>query len=186
MAKIVTVNRRHITILLSALIVCIFIFTAISYWQSNALNANTTTVVPEVKMVNVTLSPASIKKDMTYGSVTLKGVQVIPAKTFDLTVTLQNTTAQKLENIPLELTYFIVGDMNQKMIKPGTLQSLEPGASAKVTFRGIKSLGDASGINAGAGLHEIVLRVKSNPQGGINQTTEASYQFLIDSTVKAS
>lgn len=184
MAKIVAVNRKYLAMTLSVLVVCLLGFAGISLWQ-NAQASTGKTVVPEVKMLGLTVEPASFVKDLTYGSVTLKGVQVIPAKTFDLIATVQNTTAQKMTNIPVELDVSLIGDDKQKISKMGNLPFLEPGGTARIAFRQVKALGDAAGKNPASGQHLIVLRVKPNPAGGVSQTSEASFRFNVDSVAKA-
>jgi len=136
-------------------------------------------------MIGVAVEPASIVRDLTYGSVTLKGAQVISTKTFDLIVTVQNMTANKMTNVPVELQVTLIGDDTKKVTSPGSLPSLEPGATARVAFRQIKALGDALGKSATDGQHLITLRINANPEGGVEQATEASFRFNVDSTVKA-
>lgn len=135
-------------------------------------------------MLGLAVEPASFTQDLTYGSVTMKGAQVISAKTFDFIVTVQNTTAQTMSNIPVELEVSLIGDDSQKISKLGNLPSLEPGATARVAFRQVKALGDAQGKSATAGQHKITLRVKPNAAGGVNQATEATFYFNVDTTVK--
>lgn len=182
MAKIIMVNRKYLTISLSALLFFAIVFTAFSLWQKNNTSVSNTTVAPEIKMLSITLDPASITKDITYGSVTLKDVKVIPATNFNLTAALQNNTTKKMTNIPVELSISLTGDETQKVTKSGIIQVIEPGAAARVTFHGIKALGDSMGKNATLGQHNISIRIKANPQGGVNQATEANYQFVVDST----
>ncbi|GAB6174744.1 hypothetical protein JCM15765_42220 [Paradesulfitobacterium aromaticivorans] len=184
MARVVAINRKYFSIGLSILVIFVLSFAAVTVWQTIQASAAKNSVVPELKMLSLTVEPSSVVKDMTYGTVTLKGSQVIPAKSFDLIATVQNTTAQKMTNIPIELDISLIGDDKQKIIKPGTLDVLEPGATARVSFRQIKALGDALGKSATAGQHMIVLRIKTNPAGGVTQTTEASFRFNVDSTVK--
>ncbi|MDA8227689.1 MAG: hypothetical protein M0T74_08290 [Desulfitobacterium hafniense] len=184
MAKIIAVNRKYLTITLSVVLICIIGFAGISLWQT--AHASKSSAVPEIKMLGVSIEPGSVTKDLIYGNVTLKGVQVIPAKTFDLIATVQNTTSQKITNVPVELEVTLVGDESKKVSKMGNLPSLDPGATARVAFRQVKAMGDAQGKSATAGQHVITLRVKPNAAGGINQATEASFRFNVDSTVKAS
>jgi len=135
-------------------------------------------------MVGITLDPAPITKDLTYGSLTLKGVQVIPTKSFDLIATVQNTTGEKMLNVPVELEVILLNDDSQKVSKMGNIPALDSGATARVAFRQIKALGDAMGKDGTAGQHLITLRIKQNPEGGVNQATEASFRFNVDTTVK--
>jgi len=93
-------------------------------------------------------------------------------------------TAKKMTNVPVELQVSIIGDDTKKVTAPGTLQSLEPGATARIAFRQIKALGDALGKSATAGQHLMTLRIKPNPEGGLEKATEASFNFNVDSTVK--
>jgi hypothetical protein len=185
LAKIIALNRKYIAMVTSVLVVCLIGIAGYSFWQTKQTSASKINSTPEIQMLGVTVEPASIAKDLTYGSVTLKGAQVIPSKTFDLIVTVQNTTAKKMTNIPVELQVSLVGDETKKVTSPGTLPSLEPGASARVAFRQIKSLGDSMGKSATAGQHLMTIKIKPNPAGGVDQATEASFRFIVDTTVKA-
>lgn len=184
MAKIVTIERKYIAMVVSVFVICLIGFAGFSLWQNNPASVSKDMGIPEIKMLGVTVEPASVVKDLTYGSVTLKGAQVIATKTFDLIVTVQNMTAKTMTNIPVELQVNLIGDDTKKVISPGSLQSLEPGATARVIFRQIKALGDASGKSATDGQHLITLRIKTNPEGGVEQATEASFRFNVDTTVK--
>lgn len=183
MAKIIAVNRKNLTVTLGVVLLCLIGIAGLSFWKNNPAAVNKS-LIPEVKMLSLNVDPAGPTKDVTYGSVTLKGSQIIPAKTFDLTVTLQNTTAQKMTNIPIELEVSLVGDEAQKVTKMGNIAALDPGGTAKVIFHQVKALGDAQGKNPTAGLHQITVRIKSNPAGGVNQSTAANFRFNVDSTVK--
>ena len=184
MTKIIAINRKYAVMLASFLVICLIGFAGFSFWQHTEARVSKINKAPEIKMLGVTVEPASILKDLTYGSVTLKGVQVITTNTFDLVVTVQNTTAKKMTNIPLELQVTLVGDDSKKITSPGTLPTLEPGATARVAFRQIKALGDAMGKSATAGQHLITLSIKPNLEGGVEQATVASFRFTVDSTVK--
>ncbi|CAA7601856.1 Hypothetical protein DEACI_2526 [Acididesulfobacillus acetoxydans] len=183
MAKIVALNRKHLTLLLGVVLVFLVGMAAVKLWQKNDAPV-AKTVAPEVKMVSVGVDPAGPTKDVTYGSVTLKGSQIIPAKVFDLTVTLQNVTDRKMTNVPVEMEMNLLGNDRQKVKQMANVPSLDPGGTVKVIFHQIHALGDAMGVNPTAGLHEITIEVKANPAGGVNEDTEAHFQFNVDSTVK--
>lgn len=183
MAKIIAINRKYFNLTLSVLLVCLLGIAGVTLWKTT--HASTKNVVPEVKMLSVAVEPASFAKDLTYGNVTLKSSQVIPSKKFDLIATVQNTTGEKMTNIPIELEVTLVEDGLKKVSKIGNLPSLDPGATARVAFRDITALGDAQGKSATAGQHKITLRVKPNAAGGVNQPSEATFYFNVDSTVKA-
>lgn len=185
MAKIIAINRRYLTLTLSVLLICFLGIAGVTLWKTANASTTKTNMVPEVKMLGLVVEPVSLTQDLTYGSVTLKGSQVITSKVFDLIVTVQNTTGQTMTNIPVELEVSLVGDETQKINKLGNLPSLDPGATARVAFRQVKALGDAQGKSATAGQHKITLRVKPNAAGGINQATEATFYFNVDTTVKA-
>lgn len=185
MTKIIALNRKYILMVTSVLLICVIGIAGYSLWESKQTSVSKINVTPEIQMLGVTVEPTSVVKDLTYGNVTLKGAQVITSKTFDLIVTVQNTTAKKMTNIPVELQVSLIGDETKKVTSPGTLPSLEPGATARVAFRQIKSLGDALGKSATAGQHLMMLRIKPNPVGGVDQATEASFRFIVDTTVKA-
>jgi len=184
LAKIFAVNRKYFVIVASVVVICLIGFAGLSFWQNTNASVSIVNVVPEIKMLSITVEPASIVKDLTYGSVTLKGAQVITTKTFDLVATVQNITAKKMTNVPVELQVTLVGDDTKKITSPGILPSLEPGATARVAFRQIKILGDALGKSATAGQHLMTLSIKPNPVGGVDQPTEASFRFTVDTTVK--
>ena len=184
MAKIIAINRKYFVMFASVVVVCLIGFAGLSFWESTNASVSKVNDVPEIKMLSVTVEPASIVKDLIYGSVTLKGAQVITTKTFDLVATVQNTTAKKMTNIPVELQVTLVGDDTKKITSPGMLSSLEPGETKRVAFRQIKILGDALGKSATAGQHLMTLSIKANPVGGVEQATEASFRFTVDTTVK--
>ena len=184
MAKIITLNRKYFVMVASVVVICLIGYAGLSLWQKTNASVSKVNVVPEIKMLSITVEPASLVQDLTYGSVTLKGAQVITTKTFDLIATVQNTTAKKMTNVPVELQVTLVGDDTKKVTSPGTLPSLEPGATARVAFRQIKILGDALGKSATAGQHLITLNVNPNPVGGLEQASEASFRFTVDTTVK--
>lgn len=185
MAKIITVNRKYLVMVASAFVICMIGFAGVSFWQNTKASVTKVNTMPEIKMLGVTVEPASIVKDLQYGSVSLKGAQVITTKSFDLVATVQNTTAKKMVNVPIELQVTLVGDDTKKVTSLGNLSSLEPGATARIAFRQIKALGDALGKSATVGQHLMTLRIKPNPEGNVEQATEACFPFNVDSTVKA-
>ena len=185
MAKIIAIDRKYFVMIASVIVLCLIGFTGFSLWQNTHSSVSKINEVPEIKMLGVTMVPDSIVKDLTYGSVVLKGSQVINAKVFDLVVTVQNTTSKQMTNVPVELQVNLIGDDTKKVISPGVLTLLEPGGTARVAFKQIKALGDALGKSATAGQHLVTLRIKPNPEGGVEQATEASFRFNVDSTVKA-
>jgi len=183
MAKIIAVNRKYFTLVISALLICLIGYAGVTLWKTAQASANNPE--PQIKMLGIAIEPTSFTTDLTYGTVTIKSSQVINATKFDLIATVQNTTNTKMTNIPVELEVALVGDDSQKVSKIGTLPSLDPGATARVAFREIRALGDAAGKSATAGQHKITLRIKPNAEGGVTQATEASFFFNVDSTVKA-
>lgn len=185
MTKIIALNRKYIAIVVCVIMVCAVGLAGQSVLQARQMSVSKLSPAPEIQMLGVTVEPASVLKDLTYGNLTIKGAHVIRSKTFDLIVTVQNTTAKKLTNIPVELQVSLVGDDTKKVTSPGTLPSLEPGATARIAFRQIKALGDALGKDAAAGQHLMTVRINANPAGGLDQATVASFRFLVDTTVKA-
>lgn len=183
LAKIVALNRKHLTVTLGVILICLMSIAVVNLWQDNHAPVNKT-VIPEVKMLSVSVDPSGPTKDVTYGSVTLKGSQIIPAKVFDLIVMLQNTTSQKMTNIPVEMEISLLGNDKQKVTQMANVPSLDPGGAAKVIFHQVHALGDAQGINPTAGLHQVTIEVKPNHAGGVNQDTEASFRFNVDSSIK--
>ncbi|MCB8816358.1 hypothetical protein [Desulfosporosinus shakirovi] len=184
MAKIITINRKYIAMVASVFVICLIGFAGFSLWENKNEDVAKNMTAPEIKMIGVTVEPASIVKDLTYGSVTLKGAQVITTKTFDLIVMVQNMTAKKMTNVPVELQVSLIGNDSKKVTSPGSLETLEPGATARIAFRQINVLGDALGKSGTDGQHLITLRVNPNPEGGVVQATEASFRFNVDTTVK--
>lgn len=184
MAKIIAINRKYFNLSLSVLLVFLIGIAGVTLWKTTHASTKANHV-PEVKMLGLAVEPGSFTKDLTYGTVTLKSSQVINSKSFDLIATVQNTTGEQMTNIPVELEVTLIGDDTKKVSKIGNLPSLDPGATARVAFRQIKALGDAVGKSATAGQHKITLRVKPNAAGGINQATEATFFFNVDSSVKA-
>lgn len=184
MAKIIAINRKYFVMVASVVVICLIGFAGLSFWENTGASVSTVQDVAEIKMLGITVEPASVVKDLTYGSVTLKSAQVITTKTFDLVATIQNTTAKKMTSIPIELQVTLVGDDTKKITSQGTVKSLEPGETARVAFRQIKVLGDSLGKSATAGQHLMTLSIKPNPVGGIEQPTEASFRFIVDTTVK--
>ncbi|EHQ90012.1 hypothetical protein [Desulfosporosinus youngiae] len=184
MAKIITINRKYIVMVVSVFVLCLIGFAAFSLGENKMASVSKDNGTPEIKMIGVAVEPASIVKDLTYGSVSLKGSQVISTNTFDLIVTVQNMTAKQMTNVPVELQVSLIGDEAKKVISPGSLKTLEPGATARVAFRQIKALGDASGKSGTDGQHLITFKINPNPEGGLEQATEASFRFNVDTTVK--
>lgn len=186
MAKIIALNRKYFFRITGVVVICLVALAGISLWRDRDVSVSATNEAPEIKMLGVAVEPAAPVRDLTYGNVTLEGVQVITTNTFDLIATVQNTTAKKMTDIPVELQITLVGDDSKKVISPGTLPSLEPGATARVAFRQIQALGDAQGKSATDGQHLMTIGIKPNPKGGVEQATEASFRFTVDTTVKAS
>lgn len=184
LARIIAINRKYLVLVASVLVICLVGFAGFSLRQDRRTSVTKINTNTEIKMLGITIEPASTVRDLTYGSISLKGVQVISTKTFDLIATVQNITAKKMVNIPVELEVTLIGDETKKVTAPGTIKSLEPGETARVAFRQIKALGDALGKSATAGQHLITLRIKPNPEGGVEQASEASFRFNVDSTVK--
>jgi len=169
----------------SVFVLCLIGFAGFSLGENKEASVSKNNGTPEIKMLGVTVEPASIVKDLTYGSVSLKGSQVITTKTFDLIVTVQNMTAKQMTNVPVELQVSLIGDETKKVISHGSLETLEAGATRHVAFRQIKALGDALGKSATDGQHLIMFKINPNTEGGVEQATEASFRFNVDSTVKA-
>ena len=184
LAKIITIDRKSAVIVAGVLLICLIGLAGFSLWPNPQTSVSKTKESPEIKMLGLAVEPNSVVKDLTYGSITLKGVHVITSKVFDLIVTVQNTTVRKMVNVPVELQIGLSGDDTHKVTAHGIIQSLEPGATARIAFRQIKALGDALGKSATAGQHLITIRIKANQEGGLNQATEANFRFIVDSTAK--
>lgn len=182
--KIIAVNRKYFVLVVSVVVFCFFVLGGFSIWQNTHASSARIETLPELKMIGVSVEPASFVKDLTYGSVTLKNAQVISTKTFDLILTVKNMTDKKMTDIPVELQMKLADNDSKKVTSTGNLASLEPGGTARIAFRQINALGDALGKNFTVGQHLITLRIKPNPVGGLEQASEASFRFLVDSSVK--
>ena len=95
MTKIIAINRKYLMMVASAFVICLIGIAGISHWHNTEASVSKINSNPGIKMLSVTVEPASIVKDLTYGSVTLKGTQVINTKMFDLSGNRTKHDSQK-------------------------------------------------------------------------------------------
>jgi len=182
MAKFITVKRKY---LLYSLLGAVFIFAC--FLGVNLLGKTDTDPVigktePDIKFVSVEFDPQIKIKNVKYGEEEYKGLKIMPSTNFKVSALVQNVTEKTMNNIQISLTLISLKDKNQQLSKQGTVPTLEPGATAKISFENINALGDAKGESATAGQHELILAIKANPEGGVTQNTEARFNFNVDSS----
>ena len=139
-------------------------------------------IEPEIKFVSVEYEPQIIVKNVKYGEEEYKGLKIMPNTSFKVSALVQNVTEKTMSNIQVSLTLISLKDKSQQLSKQGVIPTLEPGATAKISFENISALGDAKGESATAGQHELILAIKANPEGGVTQNTEARFNFNVDSS----
>lgn len=185
MAKFITLKRRYLLYGGLVLAVAFFSFLGINMLLSSSETSSTPDKVePEMKILSIEFDPQIVIRDLTYGSEVFKGIQTMPNNDFKISAVVQNMTEKTMIDIPIKMTITLVENKTQQLSKEGKIPTLEPGATARVSFENIKSLGDAKGKSATAGQHEMVLAIKANMEGGMSQNTEAKVVFNVDSAIK--
>jgi len=184
LAKFITLKRKYFVygglVILAAFI---------GVWGLNFLRGSEEIVSPlqvnpELKILSLEFSPQLAIRDLTYGEEEFKGMQTMNKGSFTISAVVQNMTEKTISDIPIILTLKGLEDKSKTLSKEGKIPTLEPGATAKVTFENVKAQGDAEGKSSTAGQHEMILAIKANPAGGIEQNTEARIVFNVDTTVK--
>lgn len=184
MAKFITLQKRYLIYAgLFVVLVCV------SVWGAGALKSSLTStdptqVEPELKILSLEFDPKMTVRDMNYGGEEFKGLQTINKDTFSISAIVQNMTENIVSEIPIQLTISAIENKSQSLSKEGKIPTLEPGASARITFENIKALGDGKGESPTAGQHEMILAIKANHEGGISQNSEARIIFNVDTSVK--
>ena len=183
MAKFVTLERKHFWygIVAAALLIGMVI---ISSALSNQVVESSSSVTADLKIVSVDFEPKTMERDLVYGTNKLDHAKVLNEASYKVSAVVQNVTDKKMTNIPVTLTVSLLGDTENQQIKQGNIPSLEPGASARVTFENLKALGDAAGMQAVLGQHELVMHFGANEEGGLNTPTETKVDFLVDTKQK--
>jgi len=184
MAKFITLKRKYLVISGLVVVVVIAGILGANLLRDAETSLGPEQVAPEMKIISLEFEPQIIIRDQTYGGEVFKGVQIMPKTNFKVSALVQNMTEQTVNNIPVKLTISSLGDNKQQMVKEGSIPTLEPGATAKISFENIKALGDAKGESVTAGQHEMVLAINANAQGGLAQNTEARLIFTVDSSVQ--
>ncbi|HHV65504.1 MAG TPA: hypothetical protein GXX46_10595 [Peptococcaceae bacterium] len=184
MAKFITINMRYFLYSGLVLAIVFFAFLGFNFLGNSEANTASQQVEPELKIVSLEFEPPIVIRDLSYGGEVLKGIQTLPKTNYKIAAIIQNMTEKTMSDIPVVLTIVSLADQTQKISKEGKIPILEPGATARIAFENIQALGDAQGKSATAGQHEMVLAIKSNPEGGVTQNTEAKLIYNIDSTVK--
>lgn len=184
MARFITLKRKYFVYgALVILIAFIGVFGLNILWGSEEI-ISPLQVEPELKILSIEFNPQIAIRDLTYGEEKFKGMQTINKDTFTISAVVQNMTEKTVTDIPIVLTLKGLEDKSKSLSKEGKIPTLEPGATAKVTFENVKAQGDAEGKSSTAGQHEMILAIKANPAGGIEQNTEARIVFNVDTTVK--
>ncbi|NLO98451.1 MAG: hypothetical protein GX091_10375 [Peptococcaceae bacterium] len=184
MAKFITLKRKHVAYCGIVLVVIIAGYLGFTFSGISQPSATADMVQPEMKIISIEFDPQIQIRNQVYGEEEYKGIQIMPKTTFKVSALVQNMTEKTINNIPVELTLTSLTDKSKQITKKGEIPSLEPGATAKISFENINALGDAQGKSATEGQHELVLAIKANPDSGLTQNTEARLVFNVDSAVK--
>ena len=184
MAKFITLKRKYLVYCGIVLAIAVVGYLGFNFSGVAQSSAATDMVQPEMKIVSIEFDPQVQIRDQIYGEEEYKGIQIMPKTTFKVSALIQNMTEKTINNIPVQLTVSSLIDKSKQTSKKGEIPSLEPGATAKISFENIKALGDAKGKSATEGQHEMVLTIKANPDSDLNQNTEARVIFNVDSAAK--
>ncbi len=185
MAKFITLRRKYLWYGGLVLAVAFFSLIGINVWLvSSEASSTPDQVEPEMKILSIEFDPPVAVKDLYYGGELFKGVQTMTKNNFKISAVVQNMTEKTMTDIPIKMTISLLEDKTKQVSKEGKIPTLEPGATARVAFENIKSLGDAKGKSATVGQHEMTLAIKANAEGGMTQNTEAKVIFNVDSTAK--
>ncbi|UWG98873.1 hypothetical protein LPY66_08835 [Dehalobacter sp. DCM] len=186
MAKLIIIRKRVLVAgILIVLVAALGLIGTNLLRDSEVSTTPTSQVDPEIKIINIDFEPQIVIRDLSYDGEVFKGVQTLNKTDFKISAIIQNTTENTMTNIPVIMTITSLDDKSKTVTKEGSIPILEPGATAKIAYENIKALGNAQGESATAGQHEMVLTIKSNPQGAVTQSTEARVIFNVDSSVKS-
>jgi hypothetical protein len=184
MAKFITIQRKYL--LYGGLVLAVAVMSLVGVNLYSSLKASTAPdqVEPAMKILSIEFDPQIAIKDLTYGKEVFKGIQTMSKNDFKISAVVQNMTEETMTNVPVKLTLTSLDDKNKQLSKEGKIPTLEPGATAKISFENIKALGDGKGKSPTAGQHEMTLAIKTNLDAGKTQNTEAKVMFNVDTTVK--
>ncbi|NLP44821.1 MAG: hypothetical protein GX351_09370 [Peptococcaceae bacterium] len=182
MAKFITVKRKYLLYSFLGLVIIFASFLGVNFFGKAETDPVVENIEPYIKFVSVEFDPQIAVKNVKYGDEEYKGLKILPSTNFKVSALVQNVTEKTMNNIQISLTLISLKDRNQQLNKQGIIPTLEPGATAKISFENINALGDAKGESATNGQHELVLAIKANPDGGIDQNTEAKFTFNVDSS----
>jgi len=178
------VKRRYLFSCVLAVAVVIVGLVGFNIFGDSELSPVTDKVEPEMKIQSIEFDPQIVIRNQTYGEEEFKGIQIMPTNDFKVSAIIQNMTEQTVNNIPVKLTLSSLEDKTRQISKEGIIPTLEPGATAKISFENIQALGDAKGESVTNGQHEMILAIKANAEGGMLQNSEARIVFNVDSSVK--
>ncbi|MCL1919298.1 MAG: hypothetical protein FWG14_13565 [Peptococcaceae bacterium] len=185
MAKFVTLERKHVWYGILAVVLLIGMGLISSNLTGNVVESSVAQGTKAgLKIVSVDFDPQTLERDLVYGDDKIDKARVLNVKSFKVSVVVQNVTDKQMTNIPVTLTVSLQGNPETQQVKQGSIASLEPGASARVTFENLKALGDAAGKQGDLGKHEMVLYFGANEEGGLAQATETKVEFVVDSKQK--
>jgi preprotein translocase subunit SecF len=179
LAKFVTLERKHVWYGVVAAVLLIGMGLISSAIATQAVNTSGGAKA-DLKIVSVDFDPQTVEKNLVYGETKLDKVKLMGATSFKVSAVVQNVTDKKMTNIPVSLTIKLPGDPDNEQVKQGNIPSLEPGASARVTFENLKALGDAEGADLEKGQHELIMHFGANAEGGLSKATEVKVNFLVD------
>ncbi|MCL1853121.1 MAG: hypothetical protein FWF88_08835 [Peptococcaceae bacterium] len=181
MAKFITLERRHFWygIVAAAVLVGVIIISTSLTNQNQVLESSAGAPSAELKIVSVDFEPKTLERDLVYGASKIEKAKVINKDAFKIAAVVQNVTDKKMTNIPVTMTLTLLGNPESQQIKQGNIPSLEPGASARITFENLKALGDAAGTSGLLGQHEIVMTFAAGEEG-LTVATETKVNFFVD------
>lgn len=184
MTKFIMIKRKYLLYGGLFLAVVFLSLVGVNLLGSSEVSSIPEQVGPEMKILNIEFDPQIVIRDLSYGGEVFKGIQTISKTNYKIATVVQNMTEKTMSDVPVKLTITSLEDKTQKLSKEGKIPTLEPGATAKIVFDNIPALGDAKGKSATAGQHEMIIAVNKNPEGGMNQNTEAKIIYNVDSSVK--
>jgi hypothetical protein len=184
LAKYITIRRRYLLYGGLVLAIAFISLLGVNFLDSSEASTAPEQIEPEMKILSIEFDPQIVVRDLSYAGEVFKGIQTIHKNSFKISANVQNMTEKTMTNVPVKLTISSVADKTKVLSKEGTIPTLEPGATARISFENIEALGDANGKSATAGQHEMVLAIKANEKGGMSQNTEAKIIFNVDTAVK--
>ncbi|MFA6807535.1 MAG: hypothetical protein WCR27_00935 [Eubacteriales bacterium] len=184
MAKFITLKRKYVWS--GALIAFIVLASVVSANVLKSADVSTAgeEILPQIVITGIEFTPKIVIRDVEYEGEAYKGLQIVPATNYEISAVLRNQTTDTVKNVPIKLSICLAEDSGQIINKAGTIPSLEPGATAKISFENIDALGDSEGKKLAVGIHEMTISIEANPEGGITQNTQAKLTYVVDSKLK--